>query len=80
MGIIESDKFHNFKKYNSFEIDSRGEHYDYYSIMHYGPMFFSKNGLVTIEPTKNKFMLEVIGRATEVCTDVTCVFMCVCAI
>ncbi|XP_013379949.1 tolloid-like protein 2 [Lingula anatina] len=46
---IEISKQDNFQKKSIFEIDSLGQPYDYYSIMHYKEKTFSKNGKVTIE-------------------------------
>ncbi|XP_074636148.1 uncharacterized protein LOC141894391 [Acropora palmata] len=45
---IETNKDHNFKKYDLREIDYLNEVYDTDSIMHYGKTSFSKNGKPTI--------------------------------
>ncbi|XP_078357475.1 transmembrane protease serine 9-like [Oculina patagonica] len=47
---MEDEKF-NFKKQHT-SIDSLGTRYDYQSVMHYGPRFFSRNGLPTIVAKK----------------------------
>lgn len=39
----------NFDKYSSSLITSYGQAYDYYSILHYDPYAFTKNGLPTIQ-------------------------------
>ncbi|CAK5120168.1 unnamed protein product [Meloidogyne enterolobii] len=39
-----------FDKYSQNMIDYLGTRYDYSSVMHYGPLAFSKNGKPTIEP------------------------------
>uniref|UniRef100_A0A914X8T1 Metalloendopeptidase n=1 Tax=Plectus sambesii TaxID=2011161 RepID=A0A914X8T1_9BILA len=39
-----------FEKYSLNQVDYLGQPYDYYSIMHYGPRTFSKNGQDTIRP------------------------------
>lgn len=42
---------HNFNKYNNSKITHFNTTYDYYSVMHYGPDAFSKDGNATIVPT-----------------------------
>ncbi|CAH1794997.1 unnamed protein product [Owenia fusiformis] len=49
---IIAEKLENFDKKFSFEIDSLSQPYDYYSIMHYRRLHFSKNGKSTIEPLR----------------------------
>lgn len=39
-----------FDKYSLAMIDTLGTQYDYGSVMHYGPLAFSKNGMPTIQP------------------------------
>lgn len=48
---LSPGKEHNFNKYTDFEITHFNTTYDYYSVMHYGPYGFSKNGNATIVPT-----------------------------
>merc|ERR1711962_1392802 len=52
---------HNFNKYTTSRIDSRGTPYDYDSMMHYGGKFFSRNGRLTIQ-TKNSRDQGRIGQ------------------
>jgi len=47
---IENGFADQFAKYTLREVDYFGQPYDYYSIMHYGPRTFSKNGKETIRP------------------------------
>ena len=47
-----SGKEHNFRKYGTNIIDSRGTPYDYGSVMHYRSKSFSKNDKPTIVPKK----------------------------
>ena len=47
-----SGKNHNFRKYGTNIIDSRGTPYDYGSVMHYRSTSFSKNGKPTIVTKK----------------------------
>lgn len=44
--FLSIDAESNFKKYSRGEIDNLGEPYDYGSIMHYGPTYFSRDGLL----------------------------------
>lgn len=39
---------HNFNKYTNLQVTHFNTTYDYYSVMHYGPDAFSKNGQPTI--------------------------------
>lgn len=39
-----------FDKYSLNQVDYLGQPYDYYSVMHYEPRTFSKNGQETIRP------------------------------
>jgi len=57
---IPEDKKFNFKKYGVEHIDDLGIKYDYYSIMHYSEIAFSKNKkptMVTLKPMKGKLGL-----------------------
>jgi len=45
-----TDQEKNFAKYNTSEIDTLGQPYDYGSIMHYGPHTFAIGHTITIEP------------------------------
>lgn len=47
---IETSLRDQFDKYSLNMIDYLGTKYDYGSVMHYGPLAFSKNGKPTIEP------------------------------
>ncbi|XP_001844560.2 blastula protease 10 [Culex quinquefasciatus] len=47
---IQDGKQHNFNVYPADVVTDFGVRYDYGSVMHYGPMSFSKNGLPTIVP------------------------------
>ena len=58
--IIEKQKS-NFKKDNSRKFSNFGTPYDYYSVMHYEPYTFSKNGKPTIIPTDARFN-SIIGQ------------------
>ncbi|XP_030561599.1 zinc metalloproteinase nas-4 [Drosophila novamexicana] len=50
---IESGRENNFAIYNSKDVGDFGLGYDYYSLMHYGPYAFSKNGKRTIIPLQS---------------------------
>merc|ERR1712048_297835 len=58
---IQSYAKFNFNKLKTDRIDSRGSPYDYDSLMHYGPKFFSKNGKYTIK-TKDPMDQKRLGR------------------
>lgn len=49
---IQPDMFDQFNKMPRKVMDSMGYEYDYFSIMHYGTKFFSKNGKATIRIRK----------------------------
>lgn len=51
---ISSGKENNFNKYNNSAITHFNTTYDYYSVMHYGPYGFSKNGNATIVPVVSR--------------------------
>ena len=57
--------FYNFHKYETDVVDTRGEKYDYHSIMQYGKDAMTINGHITIE-TKDPDMMNVIGTAQKV--------------
>ena len=64
MDNVEAEQEHNFDKKSSKLIDSRGERYDFNSIMHYGAYTFSKTddaSKPTIETIKKKFF-NLIGQ------------------
>jgi len=46
---------YNFDKMSPSEINSLGEKYDYYSIMHYARNTFSKGELLSILTLRSKF-------------------------
>ncbi|XP_065357943.1 seminal metalloprotease 1-like [Calliphora vicina] len=60
---ITEDKKYNFNKYNSNTVTDFGVVYDYGSVMHYGPIAFSKNGEKTIVPLKESN--AVMGQRLE---------------
>ncbi|XP_017002845.2 zinc metalloproteinase nas-14 [Drosophila takahashii] len=62
MENIKSGHEHNFKKLLPNGVSDFGLGYDYDSIMHYGPLAFSKNGKPTIVPLKAD---AKIGQATQ---------------
>ncbi|KAL7014936.1 hypothetical protein ACKWTF_016204 [Chironomus riparius] len=60
---IKQDSRFNFDKLDSNKFSNFGTKYDYYSIMHYDPLAFSKNGRRTIVPTEEQYR-NVIGQRT----------------
>nr|XP_006816192.1 PREDICTED: blastula protease 10-like [Saccoglossus kowalevskii] len=48
LGNVKSGQDHNFNKYTANNVNSYNVPYDVGSLMHYGPKYFSKNGLDTI--------------------------------
>ncbi|CAH1249111.1 BMP1 [Branchiostoma lanceolatum] len=50
---IRKEKHENFDRKSVYEIDSLGQEYDYYSIMHYPKQTFSMNGRDTIFPLQD---------------------------
>ena len=60
---IKQDIRFNFDKLDSDKFSNFGTQYDYYSIMHYDPLAFSKNGRRTIVPTEQEYR-NVIGQRT----------------
>ncbi|KAH8412782.1 hypothetical protein KR009_005708 [Drosophila setifemur] len=61
--ITEGMEF-NFDKYSEETVNDFGEKYDYGSVMHYGPLAFSKNGERTIV-TLEEGMEDVIGQRLQ---------------
>ncbi|KAG5669404.1 hypothetical protein PVAND_017291 [Polypedilum vanderplanki] len=61
---IHFDDQHNFDKISRHEASSYATKYDYLSIMHYGPFYFSKNGGMTIVPKNSKY-LDYIGQRSK---------------
>ncbi|XP_048589480.1 tolloid-like protein 1 isoform X2 [Nematostella vectensis] len=60
---IKKGEGHNFQKLTKAEIDSRGEEYDYKSIMHYGKNTFATSlNHVTILPKRSGDMVPAIGQ------------------
>ena len=62
---IKEGAHDQFRSIGSKHIDTFGVPYDYDSIMHYGGMFESKNGQLTIETTKDRTAQGRIGRSTR---------------
>lgn len=58
---IQQDSRFNFNKLDSKKFSNFGTKYDYYSIMHYDPLAFSKNGRRTIVPVEAQYR-NVIGQ------------------
>lgn len=51
VSTLLSGQVYNFEKMDSSEIDSLGEAYDFYSIMHYARNTFSKGSCSNIDRT-----------------------------
>ncbi|XP_070493995.1 hatching enzyme 1.2-like [Chironomus tepperi] len=60
---IKQDSRYNFDKLDSNKFSNFGTQYDYYSIMHYDPLAFSRNGRRTIVPIEEQYR-NVIGQRT----------------
>nr|XP_053627432.1 protein SpAN-like [Cherax quadricarinatus] len=60
---IDSNMAFNFLKYNTTDINDYGVLYDYSSVMHYGSLYFSTNGNLTIS-TIYPFAQTIIGQRT----------------
>ncbi|XP_057291267.1 zinc metalloproteinase nas-6-like [Hydractinia symbiolongicarpus] len=58
---IHSGTEHNFRKQNSYDVDSKGTPYDYLSMMHYSWNAFGKDQRMTIQ-TKDQSMQYEIGQ------------------
>ncbi|XP_069182918.1 blastula protease 10-like [Procambarus clarkii] len=58
---IVPDLMHNFEYYLSSDINNYNITYDYSSVMHYGPTYFTNNGKVTLS-TKDYFAQGLIGQ------------------
>ena len=58
---IEEKMRHNFNKVDSSKFGNFNTTYDMYSVMHYGPKAFSRNGKMTVRPRKKDFR-KVIGQ------------------
>ncbi|XP_072023925.1 protein SpAN-like [Amphiura filiformis] len=61
---IEEGREDNFKKYSTFEIVTHQIPYDYSSVMHYGPYYFSKNYEPTITADSPIDQLQMGDRDT----------------
>ncbi|KAL7014945.1 hypothetical protein ACKWTF_016212 [Chironomus riparius] len=58
--IVETQK-NNFQKVSPYLFSNFGTQYDFYSVMHYEPYAFSKNGKPTVVPKDSKFN-KIIGQ------------------
>lgn len=56
--------YNQFAYYDKDSVNTYNVSYDYGSVMHYGAMFFSSNGNITIR-TKDRSMQHVIGTGQE---------------
>ena len=60
---IPRTHWHNFCKFRTDEIDSRGSTYDYGSIMHYSNRSFGEGGGITIVPSEQG---AIIGQRVNI--------------
>lgn len=58
---VESKHKHNFDKVDKRKFSNFDTPYDFYSVMHYNPTAFSKNGKRTIVPKEDQYR-NVIGQ------------------
>lgn len=58
---VESKNLRNFEKVDKRKFSNFDTPYDFYSVMHYNPTAFSKNGKRTIVPKEEKYR-NVIGQ------------------
>lgn len=58
---IERRDFKHFENHNLGNVTTYNMHYDYGSLMHYGPLYFSKNDQITIK-TKHERDQTIIGQ------------------
>jgi len=58
---IDKKQYDNFEKVNARRFSNFGTSYDYYSLMHYSPTAFSKNGKRTIIPKDTRYG-DIIGQ------------------
>ncbi len=52
----------DFRKLKSNVVETFGEPYDFYSIMHYRPDHFSSNGSPTIKPLVDGIEMDRVGK------------------
>ena len=55
----------NFYKEAFGSVTDMDTHYDYFSIMHYGPYAFTSNGEVTIKPRDKGVQLNGMGQRVK---------------